>query len=323
MQPSDRVELDPPVLVELVPGGSGAQVDQVGQELVERRVEQPDGDRETVHRREHGLEVGDLRPLEFGQRRGLGRLVVAQNEAAHDRQPVGSQEHVLGAAQADATRTVLAPLSGVTFGVGVGSDLDVAGRDDIRPRQEGVEFGRWLGARGRQQAGVDRSAAAVDRDLVTGPHRVVSDRDRVTVDHDLRRTDHRRDAPAACHDGGMAHEPATHGQDTLRGLHAQHVVGRRLLPEKDGRLAAISRGDRVVGGQHDSTARRARGCRQALTDGRRTALGGQARVEERLQVVGVDAMESRRDGEPVAGTDRVVNGGRDRRGQFARHGPRR
>ena len=73
-----------------------------GQELVQRGVEQADGDRQPVHGRQNGDEVLPLDPAQLLQCGGFVRRRVGQDHPAHDRQAVLAQEHVLGAAQPDA-----------------------------------------------------------------------------------------------------------------------------------------------------------------------------------------------------------------------------
>ena len=77
------------------------QLGEVRQELVQRRVEQPDRDRQALHRAEDRGEVLDLHRQQRGQRllplvAGLG-----QHQALDELAPV-AEEHVLGAAQPDA-----------------------------------------------------------------------------------------------------------------------------------------------------------------------------------------------------------------------------
>ena len=78
------------------------ELDLVRQELVQRRVEQPDGDREPVHRREDADEVVALQR----QERVVGLLLLlvglGEDHLAHREHALLAQEHVLGAAQADA-----------------------------------------------------------------------------------------------------------------------------------------------------------------------------------------------------------------------------
>ena len=73
---------------------------------MQRRVEEPDGHRQAVHGLEDLHEVGPLGHAE----RLEGRLLLGrgggQDHPPHDRQAVLGQEHVLGAAQADALGAV-------------------------------------------------------------------------------------------------------------------------------------------------------------------------------------------------------------------------
>ena len=86
---------------QLAAGLASGEVDEVGEEFVQRRVEQPNRHRARVHGVEQALEVVGLGDFEFGERRRLGLGVGGEDEAAHDRQPVVGQEHVLRPAQAD------------------------------------------------------------------------------------------------------------------------------------------------------------------------------------------------------------------------------
>ena len=90
-----------------------------GQELVERRVEQPDRDREAGHRLEDRLEVALLDREQPVERRAPRALVCRENHLLDDRQPVGGHEHVLGPAEPDALGPELAGLRGILGRVGV------------------------------------------------------------------------------------------------------------------------------------------------------------------------------------------------------------
>ena len=85
----------------------------VREELVERRIEQADGHRQAVHRLEDADEVLLLVGLEG--REGLlpPLLVVGEDHLPHVDDPLALEEHVLGAAEADALGAELAGLDGV------------------------------------------------------------------------------------------------------------------------------------------------------------------------------------------------------------------
>ena len=103
------------------------QLLDVGEELVQRRVEQPDGDGQAVHRLEDALEVGALQLLELVERGVLLGRVGGEDEPLHERQPV-AEEHVLGAAEADALGAeARAPPRASCGQVGVGAHLHARG----------------------------------------------------------------------------------------------------------------------------------------------------------------------------------------------------
>ena len=96
-----------------------ASSSSVGQELVQRRVDQPDGDRQPVHRLEDADEVLALQRQQRVER-GLPLVVgVGQDQPLDQLAPV-AEEHVLGAAQPDALGAEAAGPRGVLGGVGVG-----------------------------------------------------------------------------------------------------------------------------------------------------------------------------------------------------------
>ena len=95
------------------------EVHLVREEFVKRRVEQPDGHRQPVHRLEDADEV---LPLERQQRVVRALLVLrrlGEDHLAHGFDPLLAEEHVLGATQTDALRAALASVGGLVRGVGV------------------------------------------------------------------------------------------------------------------------------------------------------------------------------------------------------------
>ena len=92
----------------------------VRQELVQRRIEQADGDRQASHDLEHRLEIGPLHGQDLGQRPASARLGVGADHLAHGEDAVLVEEHVLGAAQPDAFGAERAGLAGIVGGVGIG-----------------------------------------------------------------------------------------------------------------------------------------------------------------------------------------------------------
>ena len=123
VQPPDRLEQ---LLVRARPCSSRSsssatlhrQVGEVGEELVQRRVDQPDRHRQPVHRLEDPGEVVALQRQQRGQGGLLAGLVLGDDEVL-DQLAAVAEEHVLGAAQADALGAEPAGPGGVLGGVGV------------------------------------------------------------------------------------------------------------------------------------------------------------------------------------------------------------
>ena len=72
------------------------------QELVQRRVEQSDGDRQAGHDLEQFGEILPLHRQQLGERRAPSFLGVGEDHLAHRDDALALEEHVLGSAEADA-----------------------------------------------------------------------------------------------------------------------------------------------------------------------------------------------------------------------------
>ena len=74
----------------------------VRQEFVQRRIEQPDRDRQALHDLEQLDEIRALHRQQLRQRGAAGLLVLGEDHLAHGADAGLLEEHVLGAAKADA-----------------------------------------------------------------------------------------------------------------------------------------------------------------------------------------------------------------------------
>ena len=175
----------------------------VGQELVQRRVEQADGDRQAVHRLEHALEVGLLHRQQLVERGPAAGLVVGHDHRLHLRLAVGGHEHVLGAAEPDALGAERARTARVLGRVGVRAHAERA--QLVAPAEDGLEVRVDLRRHERDVAGGDGAGAAVDGDQVALVEDEVADLDHagVEVDVDRGRAGHRGPAHAARHERGV------------------------------------------------------------------------------------------------------------------------
>ena len=156
-------------------GHLGLALGVVRQELVQRRIEQPDRHRQAVHRREDADEVLALQRQQLLQGRAAVLLVGRQDHRPHRLDPLALEEHVLGAAQADAFGTELAGPLGVGRRVGVRADLQRAIL--VGPAHHRGEIARELRRLRGDRAGHHFAGRAVDRERVVVRERLAADFD--------------------------------------------------------------------------------------------------------------------------------------------------
>ena len=113
------------------------QVFALRQELVQRRIDRPNRDRRSVHLLEHAVEVAALQRQQLVQRRAPILLVVGEDHLLDDGNPALAEEHVLGAAEADAARAEVVGDLRLIGLIGVRADAEPA--ELVRPRQQLVE----------------------------------------------------------------------------------------------------------------------------------------------------------------------------------------
>ena len=250
---------------------------------MQRRVEEPDGHRQAVHRVDDRRKVGLLHHVEFVQDLALVGRVVAEDQSADQLEPLFGQEHVLGAAQPDAVGAEVTRVRSVVGGVGVGANTDPSGPDQVGPAQQRLELRRRGTGRCDDRALDHVAGPAVDRDLGALGVEGVADADAAVDHHDLTGADHGGNAPAASDDCSVAHQAATGGEDAAGGLHSEHVVGGRLGAYEDDVEPAIGRLDGCLGARHDAPRRRARRRGEAGRQDGVVAVRVEAGVHERRQ----------------------------------------
>ena len=230
------------------------------QKFVQRRVEQPNGDRQPLHGTENPDEVGLLHGQNLAQRAHAGVGIVGQNHLADRVDAVALEEHVLGPTQADALGTERARDLGVVRRVRVGPDAQTARA--VGPGHQRLE-GRALHARfdRRNAARKDLAGRAVQGNRIAGAQheRPAAHLQFLAGIIDLQSfaADHRALAHAAAHQRGVRAGPAPRGQNALRGVHAVDVFRGGFDADQHDRPAGGGREFRVLGREHDLAAHRA------------------------------------------------------------------
>jgi len=194
-----------------------------GQELVERGIQEADGDGLALHGLVQALEVGALHGQQLGQ--GLLPLLhsLGDDHLPHGGDAVGVEEHVLGAAEADALGAELGGLLGVTGGVGVGADAQ--GAVLVGPGHQAAEVAGDGGGNGGDGLGVDVAGGAVQGDVVAPLDGLAGHLEPALflVHLDLAAAGDAAGAHATGHNGGVGGHAATDGEDALGNVHAVDV----------------------------------------------------------------------------------------------------
>ena len=93
----------------------------VWNKLVKRRIEQTDVDRHAVHALQDAIEILLLQGQKLGQSHLTASLVVGKDHLSHGLDLISIEEHMLGAAQADAHCTKPLCHLGIVRSVGIGA----------------------------------------------------------------------------------------------------------------------------------------------------------------------------------------------------------
>ena len=101
--------------------------------------------------------------------------------------------------------------------------------------------------------------------------------------------DHARPAHAARHHRRVAGHAAPRGEDADRGMHALHVLGRGLDAGEDYGVALRLEMHRLVGVEHELAGGGAGRGGQALGQHRLLGLGIERRMQQLVELVGIDA----------------------------------
>ncbi len=256
---------------------------------MQRRVEQADRDGQARHRLEDALEVRLLVREQLVERAAPLVLARGHDHLADDREPVLRHEHVLGAAEADALGAELARLGRVLGRVRVRAHLQAP--HVVGPAEDRLEVLVDLRRDELDGAEHDAARAAVDRDHVTLGELVAVERrsPRRRVDRERLAAGHARLAHPARDDRRVRGHATVGGQDPLRRDHPVDVVRGRLPADEDHAVAVLPALGRRVGVEDDLPRGGARRGVQPLRDDLDARRGIDHRVQELVELPGVDA----------------------------------
>ncbi len=256
---------------------------------MQRRIEEADGDRKPLHFPEEADEIAFL----HGQNLGQGALapfeIVGEDHLAHRHDAVGIEEHMLGAAEADALGAELASDLGILRGVGVGADLELAVLVD--PLHELTEVAGQFGLHRRYLAEDDFTGGTIkgddvalfDNNAALGGELLLA-----IVDDDVAATGDAAFAHAASDDRRVGGHAAASGENPLGGMHAVDVLGAGLDPHENDLETDLGGFLGFVGGEDHLAAGGAGGSGQALGDDRLGRFGIEGGMQQLVELGGLD-----------------------------------
>ena len=234
---------------------------------MQRRIEQADDDRQAMHRPQDADEVCALDGQQAVKRTAALSLGLGQDHFLDDGQAIALAEHVLGAAKANALRTVGAGQLGLFRRVGIPPDLEPA--DFVGPTEQLVKLLRHLAGDKRHFAADHVAKGAVDGECFTCRNHLATNSEfaglNVNVQDFAANNSGKPELPG--HDGRVAGRASARRQDGLGGGHAVEVVGRGLGANQDDRVALLGQRGGIVGGKRHFAGRGARGCIEATGNG--------------------------------------------------------
>ena len=262
-----------------------------GHEFMQRGIQEADGDGMAVQRLEQALEVGLLHGLDLGQRGFALFHRLSADHFAERADAGGVEEHMLGAAQADALRAEGGRLLRVLGGVGVGAHAH--GLILIGQLHDPAEIAAvGVGGHGGDQFAVDIAGGAVQGQLVPFVVGLAGQGEALVffIHLDIAAAGNAAGAHAAGHNGRMAGLAAADGQDALAVLHALDILGAGFQANQNHLFALPAMGDGVLGGEDDMAGGRAGRSGDALAHGLRLLQGGgvEGGMQQHIQGFRVD-----------------------------------
>ena len=268
-----------------------------GNELVERRIEEADGDGIAAERLKQALEVRLLHGLDLGERGFSLFHGIRADHFAECADPCGIEEHMLGTAKTDALRAERSRLLCILGRIGIRSDAERLVL--VRKLHDAAEVTRiGICGNGGDEAVVDGTRGAVEGQDVALLEQLAREHELLVllIHLDIAAAGDAAGTHAARDDCRVRGLTAADGEDALRELHAFDVLGRGLEADEDDLLALLACLDGVLRRKDDGARGSAGGSGDTLADdvvlvGILQCLGIELRVKEHIERLRVDLHE--------------------------------
>ncbi len=203
------------------------------QEFMERRIEQADGDGQARHDFKELDEILALHGENFIQRFAAGFHGFGKNHLAHGADALGAEEHVFGAAEANAFGAEIAGGAGFVWRFGIGADFHAA--RSIGPFKNRCEIAGEHRLLGGDAAPEDAAGGAINGDRLAFFH---DDAERrhgsgFVIDAEATGPHYAGFPHAAGNHGCMGEKPAARGENAFGGVHALNILGAGFAAHKN------------------------------------------------------------------------------------------
>ena len=239
----------------------GRGIIDLGQELVQRRIQETDRYGTALHGLVDPDEVFPLHGQDLHQ--GLAALVLGggKDHFTDSLDTVCLEEHMLGTAQADAFGAEAESDFRVMRRIGIGADLQVA--DSICPAHQTGEIAGDGGIDGRDGFAVDVAGGTVEGDPVAFAVGAVLQGEALVlfIHLDLAAAGNTAGAHTTGNNRSVGSHAAAHGQDALCVVHAFDIFRRGLQTNQDNLLTLLGPGGSILRGKYDTAAGSAGGSR--------------------------------------------------------------
>ena len=268
-----------------------------GNKLMQRRIEEADGDRMAAESFVQFFKVALLHGLDLGESGFALFHGVRADHFAECRDTGGIEEHMLRTAEADALCAECGSLFCVLGGIRVGSDVERL--VFIRHLHDAAEVTAvGICGNGRDQAIVNVTGGTVEGEDVAFLIQLALEGELFVflVHLDVAAAGDAARTHAARNDRRVRGLTAAHRKDTLRELHALDIFGGRFETDENDLLALLALFDGVLSREDDGTCRRAGRSCDALADDVFLVrlferLGVELRVKEHIERLRVDLHE--------------------------------
>ena len=259
---------------------------------MQRRVQQPHGDGQPLH---NGEQLNEVRPLigqQFGQRHPAPGFVGGQDHLPHMDDAFGVEEHMFGAAKANALGAEMNGGIRVLGRFRIGADIE--GADVIHPFHQLAEFTGQFRLDGFHFAQHNLAPRAVDGDDIADAHGLAGAGKRLFGIADLHFTGagDARPPHAAGHHGGVAGHAAPGGQDALGRMHAADIFRAGFHADQDDLFPLGGHHFGLGRGKGDFSGGRAGGGRQASTQNIPRRVRVQGGMQQLIELRRIDPADS-------------------------------